>query len=250
MRSTLSESVDDVCDTFMKIVFGFKDDIMAQGLPLTQQYNSCIRYVFIKSVCYQILFRAFIAEQRNDWGIAAQLYEEIQRPLDASNALYHLGHKSFDLTKDKDNYRRVIDLSTWPVAESTEISYPKSTNHHNSTLYSLFRLTCRSDSYNLESIWKNRLREIENHCVVYPQMLNNCRDLKLLDTLDLIKRAPNSIELPEEPDLAIASSFLLAGWKKPETETADRAFDVLFSRVQKITLDRVRELRKTMSFQV
>lgn len=117
-------------------------------------------------------------------------------------------------------------------------------------LYSLFRLTCRSEGYNLASVWKARLSEVENQCVVYPQLLNECRDLKLLDTLDLIKQSPENIELPEESDLAIASSFLLAGWKKPETDTADRAFDALFSRVQKITLDRVRELRKTTSFQV
>lgn len=104
------ELVNQIQEAYTDIVVGLKDELLSQGLPLSMQYNPSVR--------------AFTAEQHYNYGIASALYQEVGRPFEASNALFHLGHKDFDLT-NKDNYRYVINLSSWPAEESIELSHPK-----------------------------------------------------------------------------------------------------------------------------
>lgn len=125
-----------------------------------------------------------------------------------------------------------------------------SIENHNSTLYALFQLTCRNDRFDLSPIWKSKFDEIEKHCVVLPDLLDECRDIKLLESLKLMQSSPDDVKLPESFDKGIASTFLLAGWRQPQRDFDKKIFDSLFSRMQKITLERVSELREKKSFQV
>lgn len=118
-------------------------------------------------------------------------------------------------------------------------------------LYSLFRLACRGQSnYDLSEIWKSQLeKKIVDAKMVYPKLLNECRDLKLLESLQTMRRSQRKIKLPEDADYGIASSFLLGGWTAPDSDSTKRAFDTFFEQIQEITLTFVRDLRDKKSFQ-
>lgn len=128
--------------------------------------------------------------------------------------------------------------------------YLFSIDDHNATLYSLFRLTCRNQAYNLSEIWKDRLKEIPKVDIIYPRLLNEFRDLKTLECLGRMGCSQEKIKLPEELDLGLASTFLLAGWKTPDGDGGESAFRNLFEQIEHITLARVRQLREKSSFQV
>lgn len=94
------------------------------------------------------------------------------------------------------------------------------------------------------------MEEVRGVDVIYPDLLSECRDLKLIEGLELMKRSKEKIHLPDGYDTGLASTFLLAGWKQPESDTTERAFDTFFDQLQQITLNRVVELREKSSFKV
>ncbi|KAI6217341.1 Non-specific serine/threonine protein kinase [Aphelenchoides besseyi] len=224
-----------VIDAFPEVVVAMKDEITAVGLPLQNQVKPEVR--------------ALMAESRCDWGMASSLHMQCNHLFEASHAYYHLGQTKFDLDY-KDNYRFLIEISNWPPKESADVSYPKTVVNHNASLYASFAMTIQKSEIKMDALWKRRFAELHSKSYDNLHLLDECRDLKLIERLRISRTRIDDVVLPSDSDLGMTAAFLLADWTAPgQGEDVRPIHESHFNRIQRVLLDEAQNLRKMHSIQ-